>query len=227
MASLPWPLPREPPALVRRLVQLITLPPTLFGIVLSLPFNTVDYLLRRPPYPFKRHLILGALRFLQNASSALRFVMPLDAEADVVPKAAAKRDTTEYAVRMVPPIPEEARLPVTRLTPGMEAVETVEVPMFAIAPKGAEAWKKAAPGELCILYIVGGGYQVGHPLRFPMTTGYVEHTGLRLFSPNYRKCLDDASGYPAPLLDMVAGLQFVVDELGFEPKVSYYRPRVS
>lgn len=111
------------------------------------------------------------------------------------------------------------RLPATRLTPGMESVEAVETPLFAIAPKGAEAFKKAAPGEICILYIVGGGYQLGHPLRFPMTTEYVVRTGLRLFAPNYRKSLDDASGFPAPLLDMLAGLQFVVDELGFQPKV--------
>lgn len=42
---------------------------------------------------------------------------------------------------------------------------------------------------------------------------------LRVFSPNYRKCLDDASAFPAPLLDCLAGYQYLVDELGFEPKV--------
>ncbi|GMK56010.1 hypothetical protein CspeluHIS016_0210660 [Cutaneotrichosporon spelunceum] len=218
MPALPWPAVREPSTVVRRLVQLITLPPTLVGVLLSFPVNALDYLFRRPPYSFKRHLVLGAARFFQNATSLLRFVMPQDTEARVIPKAAAKRTTVEYGVRQVAPVPAEARLPSTRLTAGMEAVEAVQVPLFAIAPKGSETWKRAAPGEMCILYIVGGGYQTGHPLQFSMSTEYVVHTGLRLFSPNYRKCLDDASGFPAPLLDMLAGLQYVIEELGFEAK---------
>ncbi|BEJ15450.1 hypothetical protein CspHIS471_0500550 [Cutaneotrichosporon sp. HIS471] len=218
MVSLPWASAREPSIPIRRLVQLVTLPPILLGVLISFPVNAVDYLFHRPPYPFKRHLILGALRFFQNATSVLRFVMPYDGEVDVIPKAAAKRNKTEYGVRKVPPIPDELRLPSTRLTPGMEAVKTEQVPLFVVAPKDTESWKQAAPGEMCLFYVVGGGYQVGHPLSFPLTTEYVVHTGLRLFSPNYRKCLDDASGFPAPLLDMLAGLQYVIEELGFEPK---------
>lgn len=107
MAALPWPLPREPPAVVRRLVQLITLPPILIGALLTIPVNTLDYVVRRPPYPLKRHVLLGVIRAFQNMSSLLRFVMPYDTEANVIPKAAAGRNKTEYAVRMVPPHPRE------------------------------------------------------------------------------------------------------------------------
>ncbi|CAK9781878.1 alpha/beta-hydrolase [Cutaneotrichosporon oleaginosum] len=218
MAALPWPLPREPTPLVRGLVQLVTLPPTLVGVLLSLLYNTADYALRRPSYPFKRHIILGALRFFQNASSALRFVMPRDAGAAAIPKAAAARGKTEYGVRIVPPIPDALRLPSTRLTAGMAGVRAVPVPLFGVAPRGDAPFRPAAHGELCFLHLVGGGYQVGHPLRFPLSTEYVARTGVRLFAPNYRKCLDDASGFPAPLLDMLAGLQFVLEDLGFAPE---------
>lgn len=227
MAStrLPWSRPWEPATPIRRLFQLLTLPPIVFiGVPLSCLWNTITFMTRRPAYSFRRHLVLGALRFFQHTTSKLRFVMPLDSEASVIPKAAltpARANKVNYSVRIVPPIHDSVpRLPCTRLTTAMEQVKPVPVPLFAIAPKGVDIWAKAAKDEICILYIVGGGYQVGHPLRFPMTTEYTFRTGLRQFSPNYRKCLDNASGYPAPLYDMLAGVQYVIEELSFEPKVS-------
>lgn len=226
--NLPWPRVREPSLLVRRLVQLLTLPPIIFiGVPLSIFWNILTFLMRRPTHSLRRHILLGAIRFFQGATSTSRFVMPADSEADVIPKAAlkpARTEKAEYAVRTVPPVDNSVpRLPCTRLTPAMDQVVPIPTPLFAIAPKGTpDIWAKATKDEMCIFYIVGGGYQLGHPLRFPMPTEYSVRTGLRLFAPNYRKCLDDASGYPAPLYDMLAGLQFVIEELGFEPKVRHY-----
>lgn len=220
---LPWPRAFEPSPLTRRVIQLLTLPPIIFvGLPLSALWNTLTYLYRRPPISLRQHLVIGVLRFFQ-ATANYRCVYPADPSPTLIPKAALAREGVEYGVRVVPPIrPEVPVLPCLKLTPAMQLVEPAPTPVFAIAPKGKfdDVWAKAGKDEMCIFYIVGGGYQVGHPLNFPMSTEYSKHTGLRLFSPNYRKCIDDAGGYPAPLYDMLAGIQFVLEELEFEPRVS-------
>lgn len=69
-----------------------------------------------------------------------------------------------------------------------------------------------------VLHLVGGGYVTGHPLETHGVFSLVDITRGRVFSANYRKSLDDATAFPASLLDSLAGWQFLVHELGFAPR---------
>jgi acetyl esterase/lipase len=166
-------------------------------------------------------------------------VTRLDPEAAVVPKLAIKFHSYLAEAgepRIIPPLKDDVpRLDCIKAVG--DKVKAVPIPAFMVAPKGTASekiWAKAKPGEKAIFYIVGGGYQTGHPLMFYVTWELANQSGLRVFckygahlhvltstAPNYRKCLTDDTAWPAPLLDCLSGWQYLVEELGFEPKVSH------
>jgi hypothetical protein len=41
----------------------------------------------------------------------------------------------------------------------------------------------------------------------------------RLLAPNYRKTVVHDQAWPAQMFDLLAGWQYMIEELGFEPKV--------
>jgi len=60
-------------------------------------------------------------------------------------------------------------------------------------------------------------YIRGHPLYTPLAGKLARDTSLRVFGVQYRKCLDDASAFPAPLLDTLAAWRCLTTTLGFAP----------
>lgn len=110
-----------------------------------------------------------------------------------------------------------ARLPRTGFAV-CPAVPAVPRPGFIVTPSTRQATAKAAPGEKVMLYFVGGGYAFGHPLERTYAFKIAHDLGIRVLAVNYRKTLSPDTAFPAPLLDAVAGWEYLIDELQFEPK---------
>lgn len=58
-------------------------------------------------------------------------------------------------------------------------------------------------------------YIQGHPVWVPIVGKLARDTNLRVLCVQYRKCLDEASAYPAPLLDAMAAWRYLTVTLGF------------
>jgi len=72
------------------------------------------------------------------------------------------------------------------------------------------------PNERIILYLVGGGFISGHPLRSHLAWTVAKWSGERVFAVNYRKSLSADSAFPACLIDALAGYVYLVEQLGFK-----------
>lgn len=57
---------------------------------------------------------------------------------------------------------------------------------------------------------------VGHPLRLHTAWSLAKMTNARVFCVNYHKSLSDATAFPCPLLDTLAGIQYLVEQKDFE-----------
>lgn len=214
--------PLEPSTAVFDLMRLVVYPPLfLLGVPLNVAWNMGTYVYDRPRYSLRRHLAAGLVRFL-GTYMPIWSVYPKDKWADKIPPSLVKRygHLGEMALRLIPGISSEfPRLPILFPSDGKK-IRTAIIPGFMIAPKGTldeQIWAKAQPGEKICLSIIGGGYQAGHPLT--MRPHWDLAKDIRVFLPNYRKALDDASAFPAQLLDALAGWQYLTEDLGFEPQV--------
>ncbi|KZT56243.1 alpha/beta-hydrolase [Calocera cornea HHB12733] len=66
------------------------------------------------------------------------------------------------------------------------------------------------------MYLVGGGYLTGEPLKFPLPWTLAEKTGLRIFSVNYRKADNDSTNaFPAALHDVLSAWSHLLS-VGFQ-----------
>ncbi|KAL1409371.1 hypothetical protein Q8F55_003353 [Vanrija albida] len=217
--------PYEPRPLLRSILRLLAWPPMLLlGIPLNVAYNSVLYLFKRPSHGLRRFVVSGIARYL-TGSLNLGAVYTPDKDASTVTPAVLKLygARADASARTIPPIADSVpRLPILQIAG--DRVRPAPVTAFMLAPKtpaGASAkhiWREAAQGEKIIYYVVGGGYQTGHPLQWSLAWDWCKDSGLRVFAPNYRKCLDEGSAFPAPLYDFLAGWQFLVDDLGFEPQ---------
>jgi hypothetical protein len=220
------------------LLRLLTIGPTLLSLPFAALYNSATYFLYRPKRGFGRHLGVNVFRYLGTVVR-MGLVAAPDHEAWDIPKLAQKHflgNAEVGEVRAIPPIRDDVpRLPV--LSSGGDAIAPPEdIPGFMLAPKGTpkeEVWAKAKPGEKGIFYLIGGGYEVGHPLKFFCIWEIVRDTGLRSFckpinqvdavlipAPNFRKTVRADQAWPTQVWDILAGWQYMVDELGFEPQVS-------
>lgn len=220
--------PYEPRPLVRSILRLVCWPPMfLLGIPFNLAYNSILYLFKRPNFSYKRFVFSGLARYL-TGSLGLGAVYAPDPDHAKVTPAMLKLygDRADASVKTIPPIADSVpRLPIVQIAGNKVRPEPVTA--FMVAPKteaGTTAkhiWREAGKDEKIIYYVVGGGYQTGHPLQWSLAWDWCKESKLRVFAPNYRKCLDDGSAFPGPLYDFLAGWQFLVEDLGFEPRVSW------
>jgi acetyl esterase/lipase len=61
-------------------------------------------------------------------------------------------------------------------------------------------------------------YAFGHPLERPFSWTMAESFGVRVLGVNYRKILTASAAFPAPLLDALAGWDYLTRDLGFAPE---------
>lgn len=67
------------------------------------------------------------------------------------------------------------------------------------------------------LHLTFRGYIIGHPLWTPFPLKIARDTKCKTYIPNYRKCVDESSAFPAPLLDAVAAWHYLTTELHYAP----------
>ncbi|KZO90754.1 alpha/beta-hydrolase [Calocera viscosa TUFC12733] len=78
--------------------------------------------------------------------------------------------------------------------------------------------RQAHASEKVVMYLVGGGYLTGEPLKFPLPWTLAEKTGLRIFSVNYRKADNDTTkSFPAALHDVLSAWSHLLS-VGFQPQ---------
>lgn len=207
--------PRSPPGLLLALYKLIAV----LGIVGSLPFvipyTILTHFLRGPRLKWqslKDHLIANIVRVALIQHTL--FLPGVDrSEWKVVRTKASDAPGASVTKITLPP----AKLPRTGFAV-CPAVPAVPRPGFVVTPPGKSALVKAAPGEKAMLYFVGGGYAFGHPLERTYVFKVAHDIGIRILAVNYRKTLSPEAAFPAPLLDAVAGWEYLTNELGFEPQ---------
>lgn len=205
------------------MLRLLTIGPIIASLPLVTVYHLGTYLYYRPKRGLARHLGVNVFRWL-GAVVRGNIVAAPDPEADKIPKLAKYHAHLADAgePRMIPPVADDVPLSTTLAVADVKVnnVHPASIPAFMLAPKGTpteDIWAKAKRGEKGIFYLIGGGYEVGHPLQFFCMWDLVREAGLRSFTPNYRKTVITDQAWPAPLLDILAGWQYMVEELGFEP----------
>lgn len=198
-----------------RLLNALLSIPAVAGILTSLPFTVIHYLLFRPKgFTLKTYLITRFLRYL----AILQPVLPppeTNKERWEVPKTLGLKGVVGVKIEHVDVehAPEEW---LTAYAVGPEVVKPAKMPGYILTPPGASSGEPR-PGEKIIFYIHGGGYIRGHPLWTSFPHRLARETGRRVYSAQYRKTLDDETAFPAPLLDALAAWRYVTTVLGFEP----------
>lgn len=61
------------------------------------------------------------------------------------------------------------------------------------------------------------GYIIGHPLWTPFSLKLAKDTQCKFYSPNYRKCVDETTAWPAPLLDALGAWHYLLTKLHYAP----------
>ncbi|AFR98471.1 hypothetical protein C343_06451 [Cryptococcus neoformans C23] len=166
---------------------------------------------------YRIYIAINRRRILANSYSWHR-VAARDLKENTLPKTSIKY-TEDCDLKKIgcPPFVEPEYSPeVLEKTRGITIRETV--PSFWIQKRGGkpELDRAASPGERVIFFIVGGGYMVGHPLRLHTAWSLAKMTNARVFCVNYHKSLSDATAFPCPLLDTLAGIQYLVEQKDFE-----------
>jgi hypothetical protein len=171
------------------MLRLLTIGPIIASIPIVAVYHIGTYIYWRPKRGLARHLGVNVFRYL-GAAIRLGCVAIRDPEEASIPKLAKYHRHLADAgePRTIPPIKDDVpRLPV--LESAGDKIKAAPFPGFMLAPKGTpqdDIWARATPGEKGIFYIVGGGYEVGHPLQFFCPWDLVNETGLRLFSEFHR-----------------------------------------
>lgn len=170
-----------------RVMQLVAVPPILcVGLPSLLAFNSLSYFHYRPKHGFLRHLITNTVRILQTLLSFGCVARPDPEEWEIPKMARFHEHLAEIGeVRSIPPISDDIPLLLNvKVIMNRDVVKPEPRPGFMIAPKGTskdKIWARAEPGEKAIFYIIGGGYQMGHPVQWFITWDLATRLGLRIF----------------------------------------------
>lgn len=85
--------------------------------------------------------------------------------------------------------------------------------------EGESACTSTSPVELPICLrvptLTNSGYVRGHPLWTPFAPKLARDTRTPVLSVQYRKCVADATAFPAPLLDALAAYYYATNTLGY------------
>ncbi|WWD17607.1 hypothetical protein CI109_102048 [Kwoniella shandongensis] len=214
--ELPRPVHTALDILLPPIIRVFVLPPTTI-------YHTLRYLLYEPPFPgctFRHYIAINRRRVFYGWLGWARLPAG-DVEYDIIPPSSEKYLKTCRVTRVECSPYEEDEYSPWVLRQGREEVTTRAVPGFWIERIGEtdeDLDRPARPEERLVFFIIGGGYVGGHPLRIHTAWSIAELTDVRVFCVNYRKSLSADSAFPASLLDCLAGLQYVVQERGFEAK---------
>ncbi|KLT46404.1 alpha/beta-hydrolase [Cutaneotrichosporon oleaginosum] len=89
-----------------------------------------------------------------------------------------------------------------------------ERPGFLLTPIPKKEKDHINKGQL-VIHCHGGGYTRGHPLWTPLSAKLTRDTRTPILSVQYRKCVTEATAYPAPLLDALSAYHYATHELWY------------
>ncbi|EKC99942.1 hypothetical protein A1Q2_05766 [Trichosporon asahii var. asahii CBS 8904] len=207
--------PRTPPAPLLALYKLLAALGVLGSLPFVIPYTILTHFLRGPRLRWQTlrdHLITNIVRV-----ALIQHTLFLPGVDWFEWRAVRSKSSDAPGVTVTKVTLPPAKLPRTGFAV-CPAVPAVPRPGFVVTPKSKQALAKAAPGEKAMLYFVGGGYAFGHPLERTYVFKVAHDINIRVLAVNYRKTLTPETAFPAPLLDAVAGWEYLTNALGFEPK---------
>ncbi|KAJ6462316.1 alpha/beta-hydrolase [Mycena vulgaris] len=201
-------------------------------IFIRLPFWTVlaaiPALRPRRSWPFRRTLILHVMKSFVGLFFDIGFPVSVGQHPEQI---AASSTASETGFTWVDPLAEEQIVGELKQLADLNDVQAVRTAGYWYHASGENtgAVKMALPDEKVIMHLHSGGHVMGsaHPKggpAGPFCNGLLQHSShiTRVFSCGYRLAssapFPAANPFPAGVLDALAGYNYLVHKVGFQPQ---------
>ncbi|KAJ6589904.1 alpha/beta-hydrolase [Mycena vulgaris] len=201
-------------------------------ILIRLPLWTIiaaiPPLRPRRSWPFRRVLIFRAMKASVGVYFDVGFPVSIGQDPG---QCAASSTARETGFTWVEPLAEEQIVGELKELAALNNVQAVRTAgyWFQAAPEDIGTVKKAAKDEKVIMHLHSGGHVFGsaHPKggpSGPICNGLLQHCTqvTRIFSCGYRLSssspFPEANPFPAAVLDSLAGYNYLIHTVGFQPQ---------
>ncbi|KAJ7169082.1 alpha/beta-hydrolase [Mycena crocata] len=198
-------------------------------LFIRLPFWTVisavPALRPRRSWPFRRALILHVMKAFVGLFFDIGFPVSVGQDPEQI---ASSPEASETGFTWVEPLTDDQIVGELKELAGVNNVKAVKTAGYWYPPSARGNVQTTSPDDKVILHLHSGGHVMGSPHpkggpAGPFCNGLVQHSSqIKVFSCGYRMASSSpfpaANPFPAGVLDALAGYNYLVHTVGFQPQ---------